>query len=157
MVFQHGLCHHAVCVYGCVCHFREFSYLLACGAPLGGSPSEYCHPVWNRKTRMVWLPYRKNFFWLLDLYYSCLVNFAVLGDIDQPTTCVCCTAETLSTSEHCVGYWYTTVLGYCSQVCRYQNFRGQRADKKFFERCRFLLPVCSYEGFKFLTNGDETF
>ena len=30
------------------------------------------------------------------------MNFAVLGDIGQPTTCVCCT-ETLSTSEHYVG------------------------------------------------------
>ena len=29
--------------------------------------------------------------------------------------------------------------------------------KNVFERCRFLLPVCSYEGFNFLQNGDITF
>ena len=24
--------------------------------PLGGFPSEFCHAIWYRKTRMVWLP-----------------------------------------------------------------------------------------------------
>jgi len=33
-----------------------FSYPLHSTPPLGGSPLEYCHPVWYGKTRMVALP-----------------------------------------------------------------------------------------------------
>ena len=37
--------------------FQDFSLPhLHSTLPLGRFPSEYCHPVWCRKTRMVWLP-----------------------------------------------------------------------------------------------------
>jgi len=41
---------------------RDFFIPLAFDDPVRGSPSEYCHPVWCGKTRMVGLPDgEKNF------------------------------------------------------------------------------------------------
>ena len=41
---------------------RHFIIPLAFDAPIRGFPSEYCHPVWYGKTRMVGLPdSEKNF------------------------------------------------------------------------------------------------
>jgi len=40
-------------------YISESRFLLtqpAFNAPLGGFPSEYCYAVWQRKTRIVWLP-----------------------------------------------------------------------------------------------------
>ena len=51
-----------------------FSYPLAFDASLGGSQSEYCHPVWCEKTRKAVLPDGgKN----LNFQYNCLDRILV--------------------------------------------------------------------------------
>ena len=55
------------------------SYPLAFDAPLGGFPSEYRHPLWDGKTRMVSLPDRKKNF--QDIF----IRFDVIHERDRET------------------------------------------------------------------------
>jgi len=54
------------------------SYPLHSTPPLGEFPSEYRHPLWYEKTRMVWLPWCKKFEYMF-------IRFDVIHERDRRT------------------------------------------------------------------------